>query len=351
MSKRLDKNMKKFKKRFKPVSLRIKKIRWNRPRALLAIAIIAIGGGYFVYKSFAFSYYPLHNDETFQMSHINATRNAHGLADYSISPCLTRAARANALWEAQNQRGREMPVSLVNSYCGTAWTAFGANDGPVSPMGWCKWNAKDNCDSDLYNAFLASAPHKANILDRTFHFMGAGAYRDSKGTLWVSIGFGAGSVFPGDNTNVHATITAVSPAAGSNVKGGQQITLQVSYNAIGQRRLENAHLNGFVPENTTFVSMWDGHSNPLLTSSGTASNDTPYDYTQGQQHTYWLFNYIPGNGATYDHDSFNYTVKVKSGLANGSKICPFATVRGGNYNDLPYQPSWDDWMSCYTVQN
>ena len=343
------KNMKKLNKKFKPLTLRLKKVRWNSPQAMVVVALFVIAGGYLVYRSFAMSYYPLHNDEAAQMSDINDARQARGLRTLAVSPCLTQAARENTLWEVEHQSTRDIPQSMMERYCSSNW--YGVYESNAGGTAGCDWpKAKDGCNKQLFNAFMNSPEHKSNILDPSLKYFGSGAYRDSTGKLWVSVGFGNWSGMSGANTNVHTTISAVSPAAGSNVKAGQKLTMAVSYNAVGSNPLNNAHLNGFIPPQTTFVSMWPGTANPKLTSSGTASNATPYD-PGGLNHTYWIFNYIPGNGSAYDHDSFNYTIQVKSGLANGTKICPFATVRGGDYNGSQYQPSWDDWMPCYTVQN
>ncbi len=100
---------------------------------------------------------------------INTARVNHGLRPLHTSPDLMAAARAHS--GAMAGQGLLFHTASFSSLC--CWDHIAENVG----MGYSVL--------DLHHAFMASAPHRANILDRRMEQLGVG-FVSVNGQLWVT---------------------------------------------------------------------------------------------------------------------------------------------------------------------
>ncbi len=117
---------------------------------------------------------------------INQARQQIGLPSYTRSSCLDAAARE---WSTIMARDRWLrhsyPVAaLPNKYCGVnSWSALGENVG-VAPTPYSIDPAVSiQTSTTLFNAFMASPAHKANIVNTGYTQLGVGAHKSSDGKL------------------------------------------------------------------------------------------------------------------------------------------------------------------------
>lgn len=128
-----------------------------------------------------------YKNESDQVSRINNYRKSNGRAALRRSSCLSGIARSWAMHMGQrgklahsNDTGSGIYVygldysKQVPAQCGSNWKMIGENVG----VGY----ASDS----LFGAFVNSAPHRANILNSSFDYVGVGAYISSDGRLWVT---------------------------------------------------------------------------------------------------------------------------------------------------------------------
>ena len=107
------------------------------------------------------------------VSLVNSARASHGLQGYAVSSQLTSVALGQAERMASQQRLYHNP-SLASQV--TSWKYVGENVGYGPDV------------ATLFQAFMNSSPHRANILDHDFTQIGVGAVTKN-GTLWVSMVF------------------------------------------------------------------------------------------------------------------------------------------------------------------
>ena len=100
---------------------------------------------------------------------INTARANHGLPPLRTSPDLMAAARTHS--GAMSGQGLLFHTASFSSLC--CWNAIAENVG----MGYSV--------RDLHRAFMHSAPHRANILDRRMEQVGVG-FVSVNGQLWVT---------------------------------------------------------------------------------------------------------------------------------------------------------------------
>jgi uncharacterized protein YkwD len=100
----------------------------------------------------------------------NHARDHHDRREYRVRNHLTEVAQRWAEWMADHQTLRHNPYlqSQVHN-----WSALGENVG--SGPG----------EDSIQRAFMASAPHRDNILSRSFRQVGIGTARGSDGKLYV----------------------------------------------------------------------------------------------------------------------------------------------------------------------
>jgi uncharacterized protein YkwD len=103
------------------------------------------------------------------LAKINATRTSHGLAPLHEKPYLTRYARHHARQMAA--RGGLFHTADFGVLC--CWSVIGENVGYNSTV------------PRMHRAFLASPPHRANILNPAVRQAGIGIVKVN-GELWVT---------------------------------------------------------------------------------------------------------------------------------------------------------------------
>ncbi len=135
----------------------------------------------FVFKRVFAEYFNQH-DEDIQYNDINAQRGGR-----QRSGCLTNSARA---W-SQSMGDRHTLEhgdwqSRLSNYCGGNWTIRGENVGTTSG---CDYYGDETCSQTVFNAFMNSDGHRANIQDARFNYVGVGVYRKTDGSIWVTQDF------------------------------------------------------------------------------------------------------------------------------------------------------------------
>lgn len=103
-------------------------------------------------------------------SQINATRAAQGVPALRPSPVATRPARSH---------------SIAMASAGRLWHDLGS---------WARGRAGQNVGGgssalQVFNAMMASPPHRQAILDRSFRGVGVSAARRCGGGLMVTVNF------------------------------------------------------------------------------------------------------------------------------------------------------------------
>jgi len=126
------------------------------------------------------------SDEDVQYYKINEHRGGHGVQNMARSYCLANIARNWAVEMARAGYIYHNPnlKPQVDAQCNTGWSIIGENVGTVG-------SADSDSSSSVFNAFIASPAHHANIDDARFNQNGVGVYVD-KGTnkTWIVQVFG-----------------------------------------------------------------------------------------------------------------------------------------------------------------
>ncbi|MCA9342744.1 CAP domain-containing protein [Candidatus Saccharibacteria bacterium] len=146
------------------------------------------------------NYFGINADfETYQHLLMANTRKSNGIPATQATSCLNTAARAwtvvmvNLTYIKHSNPISDLPVK----YCGDGWTKLGENVGVVGLQ-----KPNDKASSELssqavFNAFMNSPGHKANILDRQYTHHGIGAYTTSDGKrVFVTQTFWRGKALP-----------------------------------------------------------------------------------------------------------------------------------------------------------
>jgi uncharacterized protein YkwD len=110
-------------------------------------------------------------EESQFVSLTNSARGSNGLHSYGVASDLVAVARRHSQEMAAKHTIYHNP-NLASDVSG--WQAVGENVG----MG--------GSASSIHQAFMNSAPHRANILDRDFTQVGIGTAYDDKGVLYVT---------------------------------------------------------------------------------------------------------------------------------------------------------------------
>jgi hypothetical protein len=162
------------------------------------------------------------------ISDTNSSRASSGLSGYSVSSDLTSIAQQHAASMARS-RSIYHNSSLGSDVC--CWSSIGENvgDGPSV--------------SSIENAFMNSAPHRANILSSAFTQIGVGTARDSSGQIYVDEVFRQPTGSSGSH-HIHVTHTYVAPrhssASTASVHRPTVVARQPNLRALLFRRLRHA---------------------------------------------------------------------------------------------------------------
>lgn len=129
------------------------------------------------------------DDQLFRVNRMRATlskqRVANGrpaLRQLRESPCLDRAATRWSRELAQNFH-HSRADKLTGNYCGHPSTFFGGEN--IGSYGVCRPPYED-CSLVLFRVFVHSASHYKNMKDPAWNYMGSGAFRDSKGIVYLT---------------------------------------------------------------------------------------------------------------------------------------------------------------------
>jgi uncharacterized protein YkwD len=108
----------------------------------------------------------------------NGSRAHHGVRRVGIHYKISKLARRHSV--AMANRGKIFHTANPSSFYlrGVRWSAWGENVGVTS-----------GTVSGLQGAFMRSPHHRTNILNRRFHRVALGTYRDRDGLLWVTVFF------------------------------------------------------------------------------------------------------------------------------------------------------------------
>jgi len=110
------------------------------------------------------------SEENSAISMLNTTRRAGFRADLSSNVSLTLTAQS---WSAQlAKNGRLSHRASLSVGAPAGWRKLGENVGYGGSV------------TVIHNAFVASAPHLANIMDSAFNHLGIGVTVDGNGRRW-----------------------------------------------------------------------------------------------------------------------------------------------------------------------
>lgn len=104
------------------------------------------------------------------LNDVNSTRASHGLPDLAPHPAAMLKAQA---WAEHLAATNSLSHSQLADSMSPGWKILGENVGYGGTLG------------AVHNAFLGSAPHRANIVDRRFNVMGTGVATSSSGLVYV----------------------------------------------------------------------------------------------------------------------------------------------------------------------
>lgn len=143
---------------------------------LLLLVMIAVAGPVAVVTPMAVS--PASaaetDDEAGFVALINQLRTSQGLGPLEVHPELVQPARSWAAQLASNgslSHATDLSVG-ISGY----WTKLGENVG-VGPQGQV---------NQLFQAFVDSPPHYANLVDPGFRYVGVGVVYDAEGRIWTT---------------------------------------------------------------------------------------------------------------------------------------------------------------------
>ncbi|MEQ1786601.1 MAG: CAP domain-containing protein [Acidimicrobiales bacterium] len=106
----------------------------------------------------------------------NALRSSQGVRTLKEHDALTDKAEAWAQHMAST--GRLEHSSLTVGLASVSWTALGENVGYSTPTA--------NTLKTIHDRFVASAAHKANLVNAGYTHMGVGVAKDRSGRVWVA---------------------------------------------------------------------------------------------------------------------------------------------------------------------
>ena len=186
---------------------------------------------------------------------INNTRRQHGLQALTVIAGATDVARRWS-WKLANSQVLSHNPSIVSNISGagsSAWTEIAENVGE---------GPSDGPDT-LFNAYMASPEHRANILDRGARYIGVGTV-ERNGVAWNTLDF----------TNAYNNSYGFTrvPAAGLTMDQHPitQTTDVALLNGVDQRFAATSH-GGLTASRLAFTSRGNGNAFTWLRPSGSAT--------------------------------------------------------------------------------
>lgn len=160
-------------------------IKWSH--VIVLVILVAAVGGLLVYKSSAqilYNYDAAAEDQ--QLKLINTARKNAGKKQLIKNDCMSFLARLwsrhhlaklNKLVHNDSSATQNFATDIVK-YCHITYKTGAENVG-----------YKATTSQQMFDAFMASQLHKANIMNGDFNYVGIGAWRDSKGILYMTEDF------------------------------------------------------------------------------------------------------------------------------------------------------------------
>lgn len=114
-----------------------------------------------------------------RMYHVtNNSRVSNGVREVGIHYTISKLARKHSI--AMANRGSIFHTTNPSSFYlkGVKWSTWGENVGVTG-----------GTITGMQSAFMNSPGHRSNILNRGFHRVAVGTYRDANGLLWVTVFF------------------------------------------------------------------------------------------------------------------------------------------------------------------
>lgn len=162
------------------------------------------------------------------VSDTNAARSQHGLRAYSVASDLTSIANRWAAHMAANRTLEHNPNATSEVCC---WQAMGENVGVGGSV------------SEIQQAFMASSPHRANILSSSYAEVGIGTARGSDGRLYVDelfrLRYGASAP--------RATTTTSRPATHTYTYSAPRASRSAARAPLRPARIGVVHLSALHP--------------------------------------------------------------------------------------------------------
>jgi len=145
------------------------------------------------------------------LARLNGERRAHGLPPLREMADLDRVAQR---WSRQMADATRLSHNPRLTTLVTGWRAVGENVGEGPTI------------DDLDDAFMASPPHRANVLDRDYTQVGIGTVR-ADGILWITVDFrrpdGTHQASPSLRPALSSTVTrpTATHSTGTHSRGAQ----------------------------------------------------------------------------------------------------------------------------------
>lgn len=162
---------------------------WIAP--LVVFLLVGAIGGYIYLRQSHAAITPYYSGATEkdQQARINNARSSAGKRLVKHINCLNDLAEKwsqnmglkNTLYHNQNLAGSATNAWSMAHYCGS-----GRSSGWAENVGNYPGGSGLSRSISLFNMFMNSAAHRANILNGTYNRSGIGAYVDSNNTLWVT---------------------------------------------------------------------------------------------------------------------------------------------------------------------
>ncbi len=252
----------------------------SKKSTLLVFILIFAGiGSYLLLSSrAAYNYFYLEQNE---YSRINFTRAASGLGSLASRNCLALQARA---WAAHMASvGTEVHSNLTSQYgsCTSGNSTIGENVGKTTGT----YSSDLAAEAALYNAFLASASHKANILGRSWNSMGVGVAKGSNGNIYIVQAFATDCV------------KDCGPATGPATVSKNYVGLAFASGATSGFKIDNfGDVDGYNRKSIATSGYWPNQDVVRAASANTLGRGYKLDKFGGL----WPFNGAPAStGAAY----------------------------------------------------
>lgn len=148
---------------------------------------------------------------------VNQARSANGLPYVEVATGLTNLS---AWWSGQEAAGATGGQLMHNPDAWTQTLSYGASNRSTWGENVAKWTPTSTTADAVFNAYMASPGHRANILGAKYRYIGVATVIDTSGVSWNTMTF-TDTVEPGQAvpTASTGTVKAVDAGSGAAVPG------------------------------------------------------------------------------------------------------------------------------------